>query len=93
MSVWCECGVLLGRGLCDTLNTPPEKSYRLWCVCAWSPVKRGYDPESGRSATRKKFYNVLKHRNGLQTKHKEDPVISAKKRTAFVKRLSVHWNV
>jgi hypothetical protein len=32
MSVCCECCVLLGRGLCDGLVTPPEESYRLWCV-------------------------------------------------------------
>jgi len=29
MSVCC---VLSGRGLCDEVNTHPEKSYRLWCV-------------------------------------------------------------
>jgi hypothetical protein len=32
MSLCCECCVLLGRGLCDELITPPEESYRLWCV-------------------------------------------------------------
>jgi hypothetical protein len=31
MSVSCECCVS-GRGLCDKLITPPEESYRLWCV-------------------------------------------------------------
>jgi len=30
--VCCECRVLSGRGLCDELITPPEESYRLWCV-------------------------------------------------------------
>jgi hypothetical protein len=30
--VCCECCVLSGRGLCDELITPPEESYRLWCV-------------------------------------------------------------
>jgi len=29
MSVYCDCFVLLGRGLCDALKTRPEKSYRL----------------------------------------------------------------
>jgi hypothetical protein len=24
--------VLSGRIFCDELNTPPEESYRLWCV-------------------------------------------------------------
>ena len=24
--------MLSGRGLCDELITPPEESYRLWCV-------------------------------------------------------------
>jgi hypothetical protein len=32
MSVYCECCVLSGRGLCDGLITRPEESYRLWCV-------------------------------------------------------------
>jgi hypothetical protein len=32
MFVSCECFVLSGRGLCDELITPPEESYRLWCV-------------------------------------------------------------
>jgi hypothetical protein len=32
MSVSCGCCVLSGRGLCDGLITPPEESYRLWCV-------------------------------------------------------------
>jgi len=34
MFVWCECCVLLGRGLCDGLITRPEEFYRLWCVVA-----------------------------------------------------------
>ena len=29
MSVFCECCVLSGRGLCDELITRPEESYRL----------------------------------------------------------------
>jgi len=32
MSVFCECCVLSGTGLCDELITRPEESYRLWCV-------------------------------------------------------------
>jgi hypothetical protein len=32
VSVYDECCVLSGRGLCDELITRPEKSYRLWCV-------------------------------------------------------------
>jgi len=32
MFVYCECCVLLGRGLCDELITRPEESYRLSCV-------------------------------------------------------------
>ena len=32
MSVWCECCVWSGRGLCDELITRPKESYRLWCV-------------------------------------------------------------
>ena len=33
MSVSCECCVLSGRGLGVGLITPPEESYRMWCVC------------------------------------------------------------
>jgi hypothetical protein len=32
ISVSCECCVLAGRGLCVGLITPPEESYRVWCV-------------------------------------------------------------
>ena len=32
MSVWCECCVLSGRGLCDELITRPKESYRMWYV-------------------------------------------------------------
>ena len=32
MSVFCECCVWSGRGLCDELITRPEESHRLWCV-------------------------------------------------------------
>jgi len=29
MSVCCECCVLSGRSICDSLITPPEESYKL----------------------------------------------------------------
>ena len=32
MDVCCECCMFSGRGLCDELLTPPDESYRLWCV-------------------------------------------------------------
>jgi len=32
MDVSSECYMLTGRGLCDTVITRPEESYRLWCV-------------------------------------------------------------
>jgi len=32
MSVFSECCVLYGRGLCDGLITHPEESYRVCCV-------------------------------------------------------------
>jgi len=32
MSVFWECCVLSGRGLCDDLITRPDESYRMWCV-------------------------------------------------------------
>jgi hypothetical protein len=32
MSLYCECCVLSGKGLCSGLITCPEKSYRVWCV-------------------------------------------------------------
>ena len=56
MFVCCECYVLSDRGLCDELITPPEESYRLWCVVlcdletSW--LMRPW-PAWGRSATRK----------------------------------------
>ena len=33
MSVYCECCVLSGRGLCLGLITCPEVFYRVVCVC------------------------------------------------------------
>jgi hypothetical protein len=33
MSVYCECCVLSGRGLCIGLITGPEESYLVPCVC------------------------------------------------------------
>jgi hypothetical protein len=53
--------VLWGRGLCFGLLTRPEESYRLWCVqwlWLWSPVRKGHDPESGRSDTGEKIVNI-----------------------------------
>jgi hypothetical protein len=35
-SVFCECCVLSGRGLCVGLITRPEESYRVWCIWMWS---------------------------------------------------------
>ena len=32
LSVFCECFVLSGRGLCDWLITLLEESYGMWCV-------------------------------------------------------------
>jgi hypothetical protein len=32
MSVFCDCCVLSGRGLCDVLNTRTEESFRMCCV-------------------------------------------------------------
>jgi hypothetical protein len=32
MSVFCECCVLSGRGLCDGSIARPEESYRVWGV-------------------------------------------------------------
>jgi hypothetical protein len=56
MFVCCECCVLSGRGLCDELITPPEESYRLWCVVVCnletSRMRRPW-PALGRSATQK----------------------------------------
>jgi hypothetical protein len=59
--VCCECSVLSGRGICDELITRPEESYRVWCVWVWSrsPARRGHEPQSDRTATRKKKVSVL----------------------------------
>jgi len=32
MSIFCECCVLSGRGLCAGLITHPEESCQVWCV-------------------------------------------------------------
>jgi hypothetical protein len=51
MWVWC----VPGRGLWVGLITHSEESYRLWCVqWVWSrsPLRGGYDTESGCSAKR-----------------------------------------
>jgi hypothetical protein len=32
MSVFCECCVLSGRGLCDGLVPRPEEFYQMWCL-------------------------------------------------------------
>ena len=43
MSVFCECCVLSGRGLCLGLVTRPEESYRVWCVYvrSWNLDNKG----------------------------------------------------
>jgi hypothetical protein len=48
MFVCCECFVLSGRGLCDELITPPEESYRVWCVvvCDLEIKKSGREREN-----------------------------------------------
>jgi len=54
---------LSGKGLCVGLITHPDESYRVCCVhWVWSrsPVRRGHDPESGRSATWKKNISTKK---------------------------------
>jgi hypothetical protein len=52
--VCCECCVLSGIGLCDELITPPNESYRLWCVVVCdletSRMRRPW-PALGHSAT------------------------------------------
>jgi hypothetical protein len=56
MFVCCECCVLSGS-LCDELITPPEESYRLWCIVVCdletSRMRRPWHA-LGRSATAKK---------------------------------------
>jgi hypothetical protein len=55
----CQCCVLLGRGVCIRLISHPEESYWVWSVqSVWprSPISGGHDPESGQSATGKKYF-------------------------------------
>ena len=55
----CEHCVLLGRGVCMRLITHPEESCQVWSVqWVWprSPIRGGHDPESGWSATGKKYF-------------------------------------
>jgi len=45
MSVWCDCCLLSGRGLCDGLITRPEDSYvqqslRVLCVVRYRSLRR-----------------------------------------------------
>ena len=53
MSVYCECCVMSGKGLCDALIMHPVESYRLWCVVVCdletSRMRRPW-PALGRSA-------------------------------------------
>ena len=62
MFVCCECCVLSGRGLCDELITRPEESYRMRCVVVCdletSRMRRPWTA-FGRSATKKKNYNIM----------------------------------
>jgi len=54
MDVCCECCVLSGRGICDTLITHPDESYRLCCVVVCdleASRKSGPWPALGCSAT------------------------------------------
>ena len=57
LSVCCECCVLSGRGLCDSLITRTEESYRLWCVVVCdletSRMRQPW-PALSRSVTEKK---------------------------------------
>ena len=46
--------VFSGIGLCDGLITPPEESYRLWCVLVCDHVTSG--------VTRLKFVRVVNAR-------------------------------
>ena len=57
IDVCCECCAFSGRGLSDELITPPEESYRLWCVvvCVLEISRmRGPWPALGSSTTGKK---------------------------------------
>ena len=58
MSVFYECCVLSGRGLCDELITRPEESYRMWCVVVCdleTPFMRRPWPTGGCHAKNKNF--------------------------------------
>jgi len=62
MSVYWECCVFSGRGLCDELITRTEESYRRWCVVVCdletSSMRKPW-PVYGRRATGKKDIMVL----------------------------------
>ena len=62
LSVYYECWVLSGTGICDELITRAEESYRLWCVLVCDlEISWMRTPQHalGRSATRKK--NLLNY--------------------------------
>jgi hypothetical protein len=53
MSVWCECCVLLCRGLSDRLITLSEESYRMWRVVVC-------DQETSKNEETKAHYRAVK---------------------------------
>jgi hypothetical protein len=52
MSVYCECCVLSGRGLCDGLITRPEECYRVWRVSVSVTVKPTKNKKGGQNSLR-----------------------------------------
>jgi len=63
-SVFCDCCVLSGRFLWVGLITPPEESYRVWCVWvrSWSLDDEGALPHWGLLHNGKKLL-LLKYCN------------------------------
>ena len=57
MSVYCECYLLSGRGLCDELTAGPGESPRVWCGVVWcdrdASIMRKLWPIGGCCAVRK----------------------------------------
>ena len=54
MSGSCGCCVKSGRGLCNGLITRPEESFRVWCGCEASTMRRPW-PTRGCRAIKKRF--------------------------------------
>jgi len=93
MSVFCECCVLSGRGLCDELITRPEESCRLSCVVVCDletlSIKRPW-PTGGAVAPNKLKKNKIEFGNNCERLQKYQTSLNTKQ---LRRRWRVSWDV